>query len=94
MFFTFNTDLRYIKIYNDEEAYFVSNMMLDLEVLNNFNAVSTADLNLDMNITSERILAGTEIYNLEFNFKMKNDNANIDLSAKAAAIFRKTCHRS
>src|SRR5690606_12546210 len=28
--FTFNTDLRYIKYYNDKEAYFISNLLLGL----------------------------------------------------------------
>ncbi len=79
--FTFETDLGYVKFYNDTSAYFVSNMTLDLAVQNSFNASSTADLGIDMNFTAERILAGSEIFDLVFNLDMKNNLADIEFSA-------------
>ena len=78
--FTFENELKYFKVYNDSEAYFISNMELDLEVQNSFNAVSTSDLILDLNTTAERIFAGSHIYNLSLNLNLENDVANINLN--------------
>lgn len=80
--FTFNTDLRYIKYYNDKEAYFISNLLLGLGVNNSFDAVSTADIKLNLDVNAERILAGSEIKNFEFSVNMVNDTAQIFLSAE------------
>ncbi len=79
--FTFDTDLRYIKVYSDSEAYFISNMQLELEVQNSFNAASTSDLNLDLNTNAEWIFAGSHIYNLALNLNMEKDVANVSFSA-------------
>ena len=85
--FTFDTDLRHVKLYNDDEAYFISNMMLDLKVMNNFNAVSTSDLTLNFDITSEHILVNSEIYDLDFSIDMENDIAGVNLSANPEPYF-------
>ena len=87
--FTFDTDLRYIKVYNDSEAYFISNMGLNLGVQNSFNAVSTSDLILDLNTTADWIFAGSQIYDLAFKLNMEKDIAKVDLSAKPDPFFAK-----
>jgi hypothetical protein len=79
--FTFNTDLGYVKFYNDTVAYFISNLLIDLEVQNSFNAQSTSDLLVDMNVTADRVLAGSEIFNLDFDFEMQDNVAEFSLSA-------------
>jgi len=80
--FTFETEMRYIKVYSDSEAYFISNMELDLEVQNSFNASSTSDLILDLNTTADWIFAGSHIYDLTLNLNMEKDVANVKLSVK------------
>ncbi|HSP88831.1 MAG TPA: AsmA family protein, partial [Ignavibacteriaceae bacterium] len=80
--FTFDTDLKYIKVYSDSEAYFISNMELDFAVQNNFEAKSTSELNLNLNTNTEWIFVGNHIYNLAFTANLENDIADINLSAQ------------
>ncbi len=87
--FNFNTEIDYVKFWNDEEAYFITNMELNLDVSNRFDAVSTSDIKTDLFVSADRIFAGSYFYNLDLNFSMKNDIANINFSIAPELIYAK-----
>ena len=84
--FSFNTDLNYIKLWNDESAFFVTKMGLDLDVLNDFNVFSTSDVEVDLDVSAERIFSGSDIYDFHFDMKMQEDKAEINFGAEQKPI--------
>ena len=83
----FGTDVNYIKLWTSNEAFFVTNMNLNLDVVNGYNVASTSDVEVDLDAKADRIFTGKDINDFHFDMKMKNDKADISFGAKQDPIF-------
>ncbi len=83
----FKTDVNYIKLWTNDNAFFVTGMNLNLDVLNGFNVTSTSDVEIDLNVSADRIFTGKDINDFHLDLKMKNDKADIGFGAKQDPIF-------
>ncbi|MCK7518418.1 MAG: hypothetical protein MZV64_12215 [Ignavibacteriales bacterium] len=82
IFVTLNSSLNYIKYWGKTDVYFLSKMNLDLDFANSFLAESTEDVNLDLQVKTNRIFAGTDLNNVLLDLKMRNNIADISFSTK------------
>ena len=78
----FGTDVNYIKLWTDDDAFFITGMKLNLDVLNDFNVVSTSDIEVNLDVSADRIFTGKDINDFHLDLKMKNDKADISFGAK------------
>jgi hypothetical protein len=77
-----NTAVDYIKFWNKDEVYFVSNLNLDMAVANGINAASLNDVYANLNLTTDRIFAGTDIRGLGLNLELKNQVTHLDFATQ------------
>jgi hypothetical protein len=82
IFVTLNSNLNYVKYWGNTDVYFLSKMNLDLDFANSFLAESTEDVNLDLQVKTNRIFAGTDLNNVLLDLKMRNNIADINFSTK------------
>ena len=78
----FGTDVNYIKLWTNDKAFFVTDMNLNLDILNDFNVFSTSDVEVNLNASAGRIFTGKDINDFHLSFNMKNDKADINFGAK------------
>lgn len=78
---SFNTDVDYIKLWSEENAFFLTNMNLGLGVTHNFDIISTSDVEVNLEASAERIFTGSEIYDFHFGLRMEKDVAEVDFRA-------------
>ncbi|MFO7445958.1 MAG: hypothetical protein R6W90_06295 [Ignavibacteriaceae bacterium] len=77
---TFNAAIEHVKYWGADDIFFVSNFNLDLSLANDINASSFDDIYADMNLTTDRIFAGTDIHKLSMELELKNQEVQIDFS--------------
>jgi|GEM_PF-474500 len=77
-----NTAVDYIKFWNKEEVYLVSNLNLDMAVANGLNANSLNDIYANLNLSTDRVFAGTDIRGLGLNLELKNQVTHLDFTTQ------------
>jgi molybdopterin-binding protein len=79
---TLNTVIDYIKFWNNEQVFFVSNLNLDVEVANKLDAASLNDVYANVSLSTDRIFAGTDIRGLGLEMELNKQVVHLDFSAQ------------
>ena len=73
--------LNYVKFWGKKEVFFLSNLNLNFNVENAFNAGSLYDVSAGLNLKTDRIFTGTDVKNLILNLGLSGNNTKLYLSA-------------
>jgi hypothetical protein len=84
--FSFNTDIDYLKFWSEEEAFFLTNANLNLNVKHGFEVASTSDIGMGLDVSAERIFMGSDVYDFHFDMSMEKDVAQVNFGAKQGAM--------
>ena len=76
----FNTNLNYLKYWNANDVFFISNFGLALKLNNNVDSTSLNNVLANLYLTSDRIFVGSDIKNVILKLKLQNESADIYLS--------------
>ncbi len=77
-----NSNLNYVKYWGPGTVYFLSKLNLDLLLTNSFYAESTEDIDFDLKFQTNRVFAGTDLYDMLFDLKMRSNIAEISFASK------------
>ncbi len=77
---TLKSRLDYIKFWGKKEVFFLSNLKLNFNLKNAFNADSLQDVSADLNLKTDRIFMGNDIKNLLLNFNLAKNKSKLYLS--------------
>ncbi len=77
-----NTEMKYLKFWGKDDVFFLSNLNMDFNVENNFSAKSLSDISAGLNLKTDRVFIGSDIYDLNLNLNLKNDLADLKFSSK------------
>lgn len=80
IFVSVNTNLNYLKYWGESNVFFLSNFALNLNLSNNVNSSSLNNIIANLQLTSDRIFAGSDIRNVILNLKLQNEATDINLS--------------
>lgn len=73
--------LNYVKFWGKQEVFFLSNLNLDFDLKNAFNANSLHDVYAKLNLKTDRVFTGKDIKNLLFNLDLSGNDTKLYLSA-------------
>ncbi len=76
----FKTNLNYLKYWNANDVFFLSNFGLDLKLNNNVDSTSLKNVLANLYLRSDRIFVGSDIKNVILKLKLQNESADIYLS--------------
>ena len=76
-----NTEMKYLKFWGEDNVFFLSNLDVDFNVENNFTAKSLSDISAGINLKTDRVFMGSDIYDLKVDLNLKNDFAKIKFSS-------------
>jgi len=72
--------LDYVKFWGKQKVFFLSNLNLNFNLKNSFNANSFSDLYTDLHVKTDRIFTGSDIKDLAVDFDLTNNKAKLYLS--------------
>ncbi|MGE5797938.1 MAG: hypothetical protein ACM34N_14215, partial [Ignavibacteria bacterium] len=82
IYFSFNSNLSYVKYWGKNDVFFLSNMNLDFSLGNSFNADDLNDIYSGLKLKTERIFAGSNIYNIRLNLDLTGNNTPVSFSGQ------------
>ena len=83
-----NSKLDYVKIWGKAGVYFLSDLSLNINLLNNFRLTYLSNLSANINLDTKRIFTGSDIKNIKLNYILKDGigslyfNSNIENKLK------------
>jgi hypothetical protein len=82
VYFSYNADLQYVKYWGKNDVFFLSNMNLNLAIANSYEATSLENIFADVDLTTERVFAGSDIYDINLGLHLEDKAAAIKFSAR------------
>ncbi len=79
---TSNTNLDYLKFWDNKKVFFLSNFNLGLNLSNNYYPSSLKDISANLHLRADRIFSGNDFHNLYLNLNLSRNNANVSFSGK------------
>lgn len=80
--FTYQTKLDYLKYWGGKDVFFISNFNLNFRLNNLLDAKNINDIFSNLNVKAERVFAGTDIKNINFNLRLNRDSSSIRMAAQ------------
>ncbi|MCH8941677.1 MAG: hypothetical protein IIA48_04450 [Bacteroidetes bacterium] len=77
----FNSSLDYVKIWGKTGVYFLSNLSLDVNLINTLGFANLTDLIAGIKLNTKRVFAGSDIKNIKLNYKLKNGKGIFSFNA-------------
>jgi len=84
IYVSINSNLNYLKYWEENNVFFLSNFALNLNLNNNIDSTSLNNILANLQLTSDRIFTGSDIRNVILNLKLQNETADINLSGNLA----------
>jgi hypothetical protein len=78
---TLQSNINQMRYWNGTDLYYLSGFNLSLEMSDRFSVTTLDDLQVGLNVKSDRIFVGSDIKDLKFNLNFKNKKSDIDFSA-------------
>jgi hypothetical protein len=78
--FSANTNLNRLEYWEGSNIFFLSGFALNLNLQNNVDSTSLTNLLANLQVTSDRIFAGSDIKDVNLDLKLKNEMAEVSLS--------------
>ena len=75
------TKIDYFKYWDGSNLFFTSGTNINFNISDKASTINLDELVTDLHIDSKRIFVGADLNNLNFDLKLKNEGAEIDLSA-------------
>ena len=75
-----NSRLDYVKFLGKQEVFFLSNLNLNFDLKNSFNANSLHDIFVGLNLKTDRIFTGSDIKNLLLNLDLSENKTKLYFS--------------
>ncbi len=82
IYFSFESNLPYIKYWGDEDVFFLTNMNLDLSLANSFNSKDLTGVFTGLKFKTDRIFTGSNIYDVNLNLELSRNNSPISFSGQ------------
>ncbi len=77
-----NTNLNYVKFWGKKEVFFLSKMVMNLNLDNSLLMDNLAGLNAGLKIKTDRVFRGSDIYDLTADLKLNRDSADFNFSGR------------
>jgi len=78
---TLQSEINQMRYWDGTDLYYLSGFNLSLEMKDRISVTTLDDLQVDLNVEAQRIFAGSDIQDLNFDLNFNNKRAEIDFSA-------------
>ncbi len=78
---SFVNTLDYVKIWGDAGVYFLSDLSLNVNLINNYRFINLSNLTADINLNTKRVFAGNDIKNIKFNYILKKGEGTLNFNS-------------
>jgi uncharacterized membrane protein YeaQ/YmgE (transglycosylase-associated protein family) len=81
IYFSYNTDIDYIKYHLNDDVFFLSKLNLDLNVENGHQGEKLENILASVHLQTDRVFAGADIRNIQLNAHLRNRIAGLNFTS-------------